>query len=167
MSSGDDLRPATSSPPATPSQVTETVNPVPSLWALAYNKLKGQDPELIREFRRCLGLTATDDGDINDTELDDITKRALRELEKPEEVKGDKLSRTKASIRKYFQQTVEVVAASDAFISAAISSNPYAALAWTGVSLLLPVSRLNISPCRCETTRGRRGSCGLLLASTN
>ena len=167
MSSSDDLRPATSSPPATPSQVTETVIPVQPLWTLAYNKLKGQDPELIRKFRGCLGLTGTDDGDINDTELDDITKRAFRELEKSEEVNGDKLSRTKASIRKYFEQTVKVVSASNALISAAISSNPYAALAWTGVSLLLPVSRLNISPCRCETTRGRRESCGLLLAFTN
>ena len=155
------------SPPATPIQVKETVIPVQPLWTSAYGRLKDQDPELIREFRRCLGLTATDDGDINDAELDDITKRALRELEKPEEVKGDKLSGTKASIRKYFQRTVEVVAAGDAFISAALSSNPYAAVAWTGVSLLLPVSRLNISPSRCETTRGRRDSWRLLLAFTS
>ncbi|KAG7009653.1 hypothetical protein G7Y79_00002g007680 [Physcia stellaris] len=139
VSSSDDLPPTTSSPLVPPSKVTETVNPVQSLWTLAYTKLKGQDPELIREFRRCLGLTATDDGHINDTELDDITKRALRELGKSEEVRGDKLSRTKASIRKYFEQTVKVVSASNGLISAAISSNPYAALAWTGVSLLLPL----------------------------
>ena len=155
------------SPPATPIQVKETVNPVQPLWTSAYSRLKDQDPELIQEFRRCLGLTATDDRAITVIELDEVTKRALEELENPEEVKGDKLSRTKASIRKCFEQTVKVVAASNAFISAAISSNPYAALAWTGVSLLLPVSRFNISSCDYKITRGRRALFNLLLTLTN
>ena len=118
MSLSDDL------PPTIPNQVTKTANPVHALWTLAYKELEARDPELIREFERCLGLTT--DEDITGAELDDLTNRALEELEKPEEVRQDKLSKTKASIRKYFEQTVKVVAASNAFISAAISSNPYA-----------------------------------------
>ena len=47
-------------------------------------------------------------------------------------------------IRKCFEQTIKVIFASKDYISSAVSVNPYAALAWTGISLLLPVCQAKL-----------------------
>ena len=120
---------------ATRNQVTVEV----TLWALAYKDLRGSNPELVKEFERLLGIRTT--GSI--PEINDIAHKALEELEKFNASK-EKLSNTSGTIRKYFQQAVKVVIASKDFIAAAVAADPHAAIAWTGVSLLLPVSRAEI-----------------------
>jgi hypothetical protein len=44
------------------------------------------------------------------------------------------------AIRDQVETLAKFLLWSDKFVSAAVSSQPYAALAWTGVTLLLPVS---------------------------
>ena len=120
-------------------------NPVvvePSLWVLAYDALQKSNPELAKKFNYCLGLTTRDtDHKIPVLpSIDGVVEKAIKELN---ETGGsnEKLKKTSATIRKYFEQTIKIVIASKDYISSAVSANPYAALAWTGVSLLLPVSR--------------------------
>ncbi|MCJ1315728.1 hypothetical protein MMC15_001048 [Xylographa vitiligo] len=112
----------------------------PSLWVLAYDALQKSNPELAKKFNYCLGLTTTDtDHKIPVLpSIDGVVEKAFKELN---ETGGsnEKLNKTSTTIRKYFEQTIKIVIASKDYISSAVSANPYAALAWAGVSLLLPL----------------------------
>ncbi|MCJ1247609.1 hypothetical protein MMC30_004824 [Trapelia coarctata] len=112
----------------------------PSLWALAYKDLQEAQPELVEKFSHCLGIstTRTKDGKLVYPDIEGVAHKALGEIQQARDLE-EKLRGTSATIRKYFEQTVKVVIASNDFISKAVSANPYAALAWTGVSLLLPL----------------------------
>ena len=113
-----------------------------SLWDLAYKNLQRANPILVQNFNLYLGLSTTDteDGNPDYSRIDEVTRKALEGLNDAESSK-ESLNKTSATIRKYFEQAVKLVIASKDFISSAVSANPYAALAWTGVSLLLPVSQ--------------------------
>ena len=126
--------------PTPSSGVAVSVTPKPSLWALAFGCLQRDKPELANHFLLDIGIGATC-GERNDNlsaGLDTISQRAFQELRKISESQ-DELGRTNATIRKTFEQTVKIIIASKDAVSLAVSANPYAALAWTGVSLLLPV----------------------------
>ena len=92
-------------------------------------------------FSQCLGVVKNETGmeSFVDRNIKDVAQKALERLQQKNELK-ESLKGTSAIIRKYFDQTVKIIIASKDFISLATSANPYAALAWTGVSLLLPVS---------------------------
>ena len=104
------------------------------------------NPGLVEEFKHCLGISTidVDDQNLGRPMIDGVAQEALKALTEADDSKKE-LSRTSAKIRKYFEQAVKVIIASKDFISSAVSANPYAALAWTGVSLLLPVSHLETS----------------------
>ena len=132
-------------------KVPQSTTPKPvvaerSLWALAYDDLQKSNPELIKKFNFCLGIKTpdTDDGNFVHSRIDKIVQKALEELRKVDSSK-EKLNGTSAAIRKCFERAVKFIIASNDFVSSAVSANPYAALAWTGVSLLLPVSWSEIS----------------------
>jgi len=127
--------------PSPSSGLATSVTPKHSLWALAFGCLQRDKPELAKQFLLDLGIRATGGEGSNDLSpgLDNISHKAFQELRKISESQ-DELSRTNAAIRKTFEQTVKIISASKDAISLAVSANPYAALAWTGVSLLLPVS---------------------------
>ena len=112
-----------------------------SLWTLAYENLQNADPDLIHEFNLYLEINATDadNGRLTLSGIDQITQRASDELEKAKTT-NEKPHKTSAVIRRSFEKILKFIDASNSFISSAVSVNPYAALAWTGVSLLLPVS---------------------------
>jgi hypothetical protein len=112
-----------------------------SLWALAYRDLQKANPELVESFSHCLGIgtALTDTTTFVYSDIKGPAHKALEEINEARNSK-DKLDGTSVTIRKYFEQTIKIVIASKDFISSAVSANPYAALAWTGVSLLLPVS---------------------------
>ncbi|MCJ1384636.1 hypothetical protein MMC17_007754, partial [Xylographa soralifera] len=130
---------------ACPEKLTQSAPPKsvvvePSLWALAYDALQKTNPELIEKFNHCLGISTTD---IDNKSLvlpstDRVVQKAFDEL-KEAGSSNEELKKTSAKIRKYFEQTIKIVIASKDYISSAVSANPYAALAWTGVSLLLPL----------------------------
>ena len=112
-----------------------------SLWALAYENLQKANPELIQKFNYYLGTSTADvdDGKLCLSAIDEATHRALEEIQMAKNAK-EKPNKMSAAMRKSFEQIIKIVSASNGFISSAVSTNPYAALAWTGVSLLLPVS---------------------------
>ena len=116
-----------------------------SLWALAYDGLQQKNPELIKKFNYCLGISIADtnDGNLIYPKIEGVAQKALKEIEQANKSK-EKLNKTSAAIQTCFEQAVKVIIASKDFISSAVSANPYAVLAWTGVSLLLPVSQSEI-----------------------
>ncbi|KAL8951561.1 MAG: hypothetical protein Q9222_002471 [Ikaeria aurantiellina] len=105
----------------------------PSLWTLAYEKLQQEQPDLMQNFHDCLGISTTAlAADPNG--LTGLTKEALTQIANAEEARST--SRTK--IQKTYRKTIEIIIASKDLITAAASASPYASLAWSGVSLLLP-----------------------------
>ena len=112
-----------------------------SLWTLAYENLREANPKKIQKLNFYLGISNTDadDGESDLSRIEQVTNGALEQIRKAKIAK-EKLNKTSAAIRKSFEQIVNIIVASNDFISSAVSANPYAALAWTGVSLLLPVS---------------------------
>ena len=106
-----------------------------SLWALAYEDLQQANPDLVKEFENCLGAKTS----RQDLDADSLAQRALQEIDKVE-LSKTRLHATSAMIRKYFEQALKIVVTSKDFITAIASTNPYAALAWTGISFVLPVS---------------------------
>lgn len=116
--------------------------PKPSLWALAFGCLQRDRPELAKNFLLDLGIHTVGEDSINKLSscLDNRSHDAFQELTKISKSQNE-LSRTSTAIRKSLDQTVKIIIASKDAISLAVSANAYAALAWTGVSLLLPVSR--------------------------
>ncbi len=112
-----------------------------SLWALAFESLQKANPDLIEKFKYCVGISSTEMNDkhFGHLRIDGVAREALKALEDANDTKKES-SKTSAKIRKHFEQAVKVIFASKDFIASAVSANPYAALAWTGDSLLLPVS---------------------------
>ena len=111
-----------------------------SLWAHAYKRLQKQQPDLIETFNTHLGLNTIDidNQSLNRSKVDTIAEDALASIEKLNDSKRDTGTFTD-TIRKHFERIIKMIIASKDFISSAASLNPYAALAWTGVSMLLPV----------------------------
>lgn len=111
-----------------------------TLWAQAYLKLKAKDSELFEKFNECLGFASSSTDSLSKKKkIGEIQQRAFQALE--EVNNSNKTIGLGSKMRKYFEQSIKFVNTSKEFISAAVSANPYAALAWTGVSLLLPVSK--------------------------
>ena len=108
----------------------------PSLWALAIHNLQEEKPELIKEYYICLDIVSidTDNGNSIFPIFDGAVQKALEKVQFIEE-----LNKT-STVRKYSGLIIKAIIASKDSISSAVSLNPYAAIAWTGVSLLLPVS---------------------------
>ena len=104
-----------------------------SLWALAYECFQRQDSDLAQRFSKCLGI----DTKGIEAGFDRVLLKALEEIRKAQEQK-DSLYTT--PLGTYLKKAVEIIIASKAFIGSAVAAEPHAALAWCGVSLLLPVS---------------------------
>jgi len=113
----------------------------PSLWALAYDYSRKDNPNLIWDFNECLGISNTDNeaGNLVSADVDGVTQKALEEIRKAIDSK-DKRSGVTLAFHQYSKKAIEIIIASKSFIASAASVEPHAALAWSGVSLLLPVS---------------------------
>ncbi|KAI4089629.1 MAG: hypothetical protein L6R37_008017 [Teloschistes peruensis] len=108
--------PAKASPNApTPSQDAKPDN---SLWACAYQDLARNDPKLIQKLNECLKINLSENGtgDLQCSEINLIVHDAIEEI-----------------------ATIPIILASKDLIGLVLLANPYAALAWSSVSLLLPL----------------------------
>lgn len=112
-----------------------------SLWALAFEDLEKANPELIEKFKYCMGAVNEADNVQNyESATKEIVQNAFAKIN---DLSKETISGKSDKIRKYFEQTIKLVISTKDFISAAVVANPYAATAWTGVCLVLPVSGLN------------------------
>ena len=113
----------------------------PSLWAYAYERVQQENVKLSREFEARLGISTTstlrdDDRDFY-TRIEAIQQKALEGIETAR--KSGELSETTAKIKRCFEKGIAVIIGAKDLIASAVSANPYAALAWSGVSVMLPV----------------------------
>ena len=117
-----------------------------NLWKNAYEALKARDRDLVEVYT--LSLAALNDIQINcpQTSVPDLTpneinivvKKRLDYLETKQlmiHLRGKPIK-----VREQGEKVIQFILWSNGFISTALSTQPYAALAWSGVSILLPVS---------------------------
>ena len=111
-----------------------------SLWDVAYEQLRTSDPDLVLRFQRCLAAMTNQAEDVamGPEFADRTVEEALSRLREAQVERN--LHRTSAKVRKYFEGSVKLVIASKDLISGAVAANPYAAMAWSGISIMLPVS---------------------------
>ncbi|KAL8688257.1 MAG: hypothetical protein Q9218_005787 [Villophora microphyllina] len=111
-----------------------------SLWALAYKDLAKSNPKLNQQLHDCLGirLIADSAGDPVYSDINRIVQDALEEIDKASKAKEH--SKIALAAGQYSKKAIPIIIASKDLIASVASANPYAALAWSGVSLLLPES---------------------------
>ena len=111
------------------------------LWERAYRALKIRDPGLVTDYE--LSLAALNDPQADCTKIslpeliDTVVKKKLEDREKKKLVIH--LGEKHFEVRAQGEKVIRFILWSNNFISTALSAQPYAALAWSGVSILLPV----------------------------
>lgn len=109
------------------------------LWSNGFEKLRERDEKLIEAYMEVLGARP-DAGEGPLSNPDNITALVERIQE---EHSGKRLTfEFRGEQHKYrdqFRKAVGVAVFADSLVKQALSTQPYAALAWTGVSLFLPV----------------------------
>ena len=106
------------------------------LWRRAYEDLKEKDPKSVYALERELSLTSETFHDSHQISAA-ITQR-LKERDASRliiEVGGKSIH-----VREQAEKVIKFIIWSTDFVSAAVASEPHAALAWAGLSMLLPVS---------------------------
>ena len=112
------------------------------LWQSAYKALEARNPDLVTGYK--LGLAALNDlqTDCAQISLPNLIKivvdKGLQDREKKRLVIH--LGEKPIKLREQGEKVIRFILWSNKFISAAASAQPYAALAWSGVSILFPVS---------------------------
>lgn len=112
------------------------------LWKKAWNKLQEAEPKLAHDYRERLprSLATLDEP----CQRPDAVKEEIHAHQQKQYDQAIKLLRKRSGRTDKFielaQGLVKFVQWGSDLVSAAVSTQPYASLAWVGVSLLLPVS---------------------------
>lgn len=121
------------------------------LWLRAYQELGKREPELLEDYERHIGarqdldVPSADESSPARSKLlasPDTVKRILQTLQDERKSKQWKFSiRSKNhKVKDQLERLVKLLALADGVIKQVTSAQPYAALAWSAVSILLPVS---------------------------
>lgn len=121
--------------------------PIRELWHMAYERLRTEDERLIRDYeakvRENLG-TGWSPTAGSQTGMRDRMNTILRQ--KMEEVNRNtwkiRFGSSELQIQDLAKPILGIVNWTNEYITGVLRPNPYASMAWAGVSLLLPVSRL-------------------------
>ncbi|KAI0968046.1 ankyrin repeat-containing domain protein [Xylaria arbuscula] len=142
-------KPSSNEAPDKPSSIPsppliDVDTPITELWHIAYNKLRMVNEILILDYE------SKQYGDLSSALAPLGANVSLRERtnailqHKMKEVDKDtwrlKFGSTDVQIRDIAQPILGVVSRANDYISTALSSNPYASVAWMGISLLLPLA---------------------------
>lgn len=121
--------------------------PIHELWRVAYEKLQEEDGELIKnyetELTKSVAASLVQIVPVKANNRDEI--EAILRIKMDEINKNMSSSAFKARAGDFMQLFVKVVDSANDYISDAASANSYTSIAWTGVSLVLPVSDDQIS----------------------
>jgi hypothetical protein len=143
------------------SKVISAADPLGSiheLWNEAYDELRSQEEKLIKDYEAALhgdpammlGSTVI----LSGFKLERKTQMAALLARKVEEVKKNtwrlKFGGHDVPLKDLAESVLGIVQWADDYISGALSANPYALIAWGGVSLLLPVSTYILTPYRTK-----------------
>lgn len=113
------------------------------LWMRAYKALEIRDPDLVAAYARhldpsCDTSTTPAEPALSPKLIEAVIKAKLQDNEAKKFVFH--LGTEPIKVQEQGEKIVKFILWSNDFISTAVSAQPYAALAWSGVSILLPVS---------------------------
>ena len=110
------------------------------LWLQAYEALELREPDLVAAYKRWLAPTSTNSADpsLSPELIETIINSNLQDREADQWVVN--LGKKPVKVREQGEKVINFVLWSKDIVSEALSAQPYAALAWSGVSILLPVS---------------------------
>ncbi|KAL5356421.1 hypothetical protein BJX96DRAFT_171598 [Aspergillus floccosus] len=129
-----------SSQPTAPDVASHTLSDDMEPWTKAYDILKDREHELMEDYKK--HLASVQDSGIN---IDLVTPRSVelivQQLLDDREKKQWRVSLLgkEVKIRAQAEKLAKFLLWSDPLVKTALSTQPYAALAWCGVSLLLPL----------------------------
>ncbi|KAH6714187.1 hypothetical protein BKA61DRAFT_551586, partial [Leptodontidium sp. MPI-SDFR-AT-0119] len=109
----------------------------PDIWKSAYDKFREDEHDLLEDYdKHVFGA-----GTVNACPGREAIETALTQLQVDRENKQWRISvlNRDIKIRVQVERVVHVLKWSDPLVKSALSTQPYAALAWSGVSLLLPL----------------------------
>ena len=109
-------------------------------WLQAYEALKLREPDLVAAYECRLAPTITNcaDPSLSPELIETIIKSDLQDREAHQWVVN--LGKEPVKVREQGEKVIKFILWSNDIVSQALSAQPYAALAWSGVSILLPVS---------------------------
>ena len=112
------------------------------LWEHAFQRLREREPSIVEEFEKQLALIAHI-GDAHKTPKLDLALIETIVKQKSDDREAKRLvfqvGEMHIKIRAVGEKIIRAILWSNTFIGAALSSQPYASLAWSGVSILLPL----------------------------
>jgi hypothetical protein len=127
---------------------TPVIGSIHELWDEAYIDLRDKDNKLIENYEAALlkekltGTVSSFNAPSSETRIKDKMARVWKE--KMEEIQKTtwklKFGSHEAAVKDLAKPVISTVKWADEYVSSALSTNPYASIAWAGVSLLLPVS---------------------------
>jgi hypothetical protein len=113
-------------------------------WALAFSMVQKREGELMLAYEKYLSSLQGDaaaDASLSTPEfVRAIVDRAIKNREEKRWIVP--LLGTDIEVRKQAERLAKLLLWSELIVKSAVSNQPYAALAWSGVSILLPVSLL-------------------------
>lgn len=130
----------------TPTSLSGSQDP----WALAYEILQKREPKLVEDYQTHLSFTQRNSSvdavevgaDLsNPRSVESVMTQLLEDREKKQWQVS--LLGKDVKIREQTEKLAKFLLWADPVVKNAVSTQPYAALAWAGVSLLLPVSQGN------------------------
>jgi len=107
------------------------------LWAKAYAALEQDEPDMIRSFKQDISSTTTTQASVTPADLARSIELKLKKQDSERLIVPFFSKQIK--VRDQAEKVVKFVMWSKNVIGAAASLEPHAAIAWAGVSLLLPV----------------------------
>jgi hypothetical protein len=124
-------------------------------WTLAYEIFQHQEPNLASDYKKHLASLQVDNvSSVNlssPLHFESIVNRLLEDRKKNQwqvPLLGKDIK-----IREQVERLAKFVLWSDEIVKSALSAQPYAALAWSGVSMLLPVSFMTLPALERKLTR--------------
>jgi len=146
------LSPVSASPATTPSSIDQTaasnkVSPPiradTDSWTRAYKIVEEREPELMTDYKRHIaslqGGTTTSGDPLTPQTIESVVSKLLEDREKKQWQVS--LLGKDIKIREQVERLATFLLWSDQIVKPALSTQPYAALAWSGVSILLPVGK--------------------------
>ncbi|OAA77529.1 Ankyrin repeat-containing domain protein [Akanthomyces lecanii RCEF 1005] len=121
------------SAPEDPASVSE------DLWARAYQTLSEREPELVKDYEK--HVEAVDGGGSGVLANPESVRALVKSLQDRREKAQWKFSvRSKdRKVSDQFEKLVKLLALADGVVKQSLSSQPYAALAWSTVSVFIPL----------------------------
>ena len=112
------------------------------LWLRAYNILQTREPELLGDYEKHLAsLQPGTAVGLNLSNSESVKSMVEQLLDKRKKQQWQiSLSGHNINVREHYERLIKFVVWTDPVVQKAVSSQPYAALAWSGIFLFLQVS---------------------------